>query len=214
MSASSATPTGIAAARQLIEMSSDDPRAESLTFERSGIIVVHGGDVVSGEVLVHAPDGLLHAGNGVERIGLRAHHEDEVVCSGCVGVLSERQIPRFRGIAGISRVVNIPDDADNRQPRPPRDSRTYALADSVLLRPEMPRSFFAENCHRRTALVILRSKRAATEQRNSHGLEQFGTDEPVMKIEGGVCAAGVHFVRNYGCAPIRAAQRINGGNRG
>jgi hypothetical protein len=36
---------------------------------------------------VHAPDGLLHAGTGTERVRLGAHHKDEIVRRGRVRLI-------------------------------------------------------------------------------------------------------------------------------
>jgi hypothetical protein len=49
--------------------------------------MIHGRNVLGGEIFVHAPDGLLHAGNGIERVRLGAHHKDEVVRSGRVRLI-------------------------------------------------------------------------------------------------------------------------------
>src|ERR1700751_3731810 len=140
--------------------------------------LLHGGDVVERQLLVHSEDLVADSTGNAGRVKRGAHDEGHLARrESAEERLGVRQINLFPAF-DVERVMpHMPDDAyDGAPTRGPRldvghGIDGYALADGVAMRPEAMREIRIDNGNERGARVIGIVQQAAAYERNLHRLK-------------------------------------------
>ncbi len=144
---------------------------EALAGERIVEAVLHGADVVDGDVTV---DGMDFADDGGdERGGIRrgARHQEHAVR----GMLAVREVDGDLALA-VQAVLfdhsHHPGDRDGLLGIEPE-----VLSDGIVARPEAPGELFVDDGHRQAVAVVVFGEEAALAQGNLHGAEIIGAGD-------------------------------------